>query len=156
MNELEEWTARCATLTEDELRDIAGHLDRDRFPERARIVDAELRRRPGAPRSLWNDERSFAPQFRYLRRLEVALIWLPWCFAAAWLIAIPCSIVFRSIFAFAGIPAVGGLIHLAATRLWGFRCPRCGEFFTASSDDWPGFVAASACAHCGLRRDAYS
>ncbi len=129
----------------EELRDVARHIDRQRFPVRARDVADELAKRLSRPR----DNAAIAALERFNRWQILTLASLVACLPLAFLVGAPLSR-----FANSALPLVTiAFVCVAAAayfsiRASSFRCPRCNERFTSISVDRNPFVRS--CQNCGF------
>jgi hypothetical protein len=143
-------------LSTAELKEVAAHIDRERLPDRARMVDEVLHSRH-ADDDAGASSDPYGEQLASLSRWRLA-IFLAWggLLPAEMLIGNPLGVYFRSSAPFAIIGAAGVALFVSAgLRVSFFRCPRCGKRFTFKR--YRGFIGyqnpfTSTCLHCGLTR----
>ena len=84
-------------------------------------------------------------------RDNIYISWIPACFAIGVLGEITLKSDVPGFVAFA-VWAVAGLV--VGTRVVGWRCPRCGKWFSVTSFGFNMGFLARKCAHCGLPKYA--
>lgn len=133
-----------AALSIDELIDVAGHIDREAFPDRAAVVDAELAKRRDAQETTFDTAIE-----RYLR-------WR-WIAFGSWLTIIPLELVIGMPLAnlcgsdvpfFAVAITCGAVAAVFGAKVGMFKCPRCGQPFARKNHFTNSLT--SSCVNCGL------
>jgi predicted RNA-binding Zn-ribbon protein involved in translation (DUF1610 family) len=152
----EDWRLRYASFSSDELQYAAWNLDREQFPERATILDAEIeKRRTLGPVQRASADTMNAALSSFFRWRRVLL--------GAWLGLIPAELLIGTPLDHAvgsEVPSrIVGFLAMTLFLIGGimvsrFRCPKCGERFASRRNAvvrvFNPFL--SRCQNCGLTR----
>ena len=152
----DEWRAFYRGLSTSELKEVARHIDRDRLPDRARMVDGVLHSRQ-ADDVVEESSDPYGEQLKRLSRWRL-LLFAAWggMVPAVMIIGNPLGLYLHSPAPSLIIPALAMALFLyCALRIGYFRCPRCGKPFVAKR--YRRFIHyqnpfTSTCLHCGLTR----